>query len=567
MEKDFAEFLTELKIRAGIPDTELARRVGVDRTTIHRWSEGISKPRRTEDVSGLSLILQASPAERNTLLRLAGHPYEITEHDAQDEQVSHEFPTPVPSRGQKLELIGNQITDRTGKDMILIPAGELITGEGKDRRSVWVGAFYIDKYPVTNREYSLYVHSIKAHAFKDFDDPSPEPRVSWIVLAEMVIASSGNFMDEGIIPQTSPPGWATDEWQTWCSIYQRLKMTDSMARAWNEAEAKSKLYEQITDGVLGLLSSLKKDSKDLEKSPDYPQPKSDKSIPRWREDALEKWVRKHLCLPYGWNVQTLTYPLGKGDDPVTQITRKIAESYCRWRSEINGMEVRLPAEEEWDLAARRSDTHQQAGDNRLLSGDVWEFTSSETPGWRRFGGQAVLKRGSLKNADGVASTTDRRFYMTDKCDSDVGFRCIIPVETNGRSSVSYGEVSREQPKIVELQHGEEVLMDIPHIVAIEEGITLRRIGNLFLTNRRVIWEGGLFGVSKKTITVELSQIIRVEEPIFDIKSVRVTLRTHEAHYHFEQSGREGHAIRRILDRKPSLVVFTERVRRLIHHYN
>lgn len=47
------------------------------------------------------------------------------------------------------------ITARDGKEMIYIPAGEFLMGEGKT--PVKVAAFYIDKYPVTNAEYKRFI--------------------------------------------------------------------------------------------------------------------------------------------------------------------------------------------------------------------------------------------------------------------------------------------------------------------------------------------------------------------------------------------------------------------------
>lgn len=47
------------------------------------------------------------------------------------------------------------ITAKDGKEMIYIPAGEFLKGE--EKKPVYVEAFYIDKYPVTNAEYKKFV--------------------------------------------------------------------------------------------------------------------------------------------------------------------------------------------------------------------------------------------------------------------------------------------------------------------------------------------------------------------------------------------------------------------------
>jgi formylglycine-generating enzyme required for sulfatase activity len=42
-------------------------------------------------------------------------------------------------------------------EMILVPAGEFLMGEGDDMHSVYVAAFYVAKYPVTNTDYEPFV--------------------------------------------------------------------------------------------------------------------------------------------------------------------------------------------------------------------------------------------------------------------------------------------------------------------------------------------------------------------------------------------------------------------------
>ena len=47
------------------------------------------------------------------------------------------------------------IIARDGKEMILIPAGEFLMG--REKKTVFVPAFYIDRTPVTNAEYKAFV--------------------------------------------------------------------------------------------------------------------------------------------------------------------------------------------------------------------------------------------------------------------------------------------------------------------------------------------------------------------------------------------------------------------------
>ena len=50
-----------------------------------------------------------------------------------------------------------------------------------------------------------------------------------------------------------------------------------------------------------------------------------------------------------------SYPQGKSKHPVVYVSRKDAESYCKWLSRITGETYRLPKEEEWEAAARGRD--------------------------------------------------------------------------------------------------------------------------------------------------------------------------------------------------------------------
>ena len=57
-------------------------------------------------------------------------------------------------------------TGKDGKEMILIPAGEFEMGEGKEAHKVYLDAFYVDRYPVTNAEYQKFVAATK-HAIPE----------------------------------------------------------------------------------------------------------------------------------------------------------------------------------------------------------------------------------------------------------------------------------------------------------------------------------------------------------------------------------------------------------------
>jgi formylglycine-generating enzyme required for sulfatase activity len=54
--------------------------------------------------------------------------------------------------------------------------------------------------------------------------------------------------------------------------------------------------------------------------------------------------------PAGWNKDV--FPKGTDDYPVVNVSWQDAEAFCRWLGQKLGMNVRLPSEAEWELAAR-----------------------------------------------------------------------------------------------------------------------------------------------------------------------------------------------------------------------
>lgn len=71
--KSFSGLLSEYVERAGIPDADLARRMGVSRQTVFRWREGTTRaPRRREDLLTLARLLRLDSGERDDLLLSAG---------------------------------------------------------------------------------------------------------------------------------------------------------------------------------------------------------------------------------------------------------------------------------------------------------------------------------------------------------------------------------------------------------------------------------------------------------------------------------------------------------------
>lgn len=71
--RSFGELLTEYAARAGIGDSELARRIQVNRLTLIRWKEGVTaRPRHREDILRCAEVLRLADDERDLLLAAGG---------------------------------------------------------------------------------------------------------------------------------------------------------------------------------------------------------------------------------------------------------------------------------------------------------------------------------------------------------------------------------------------------------------------------------------------------------------------------------------------------------------
>ncbi len=73
---------------------------------------------------------------------------------------------------------------------------------------------------------------------------------------------------------------------------------------------------------------------------------TDRDVP-YREEG---WAS-----PYSWNRDSRTYHDGMDDHPVVLVSYDDAVDFCKWRSEKEGEDFRIPTEEEWEKAARGSD--------------------------------------------------------------------------------------------------------------------------------------------------------------------------------------------------------------------
>lgn len=152
------------------------------------------------------------------------------------------------------------------------------------------------------------------------------------------------------------------------------------------------------------------------------------------------------------------FPKGKGLYPVTNVSFADAEAYAKWSGK------RLPAEEEWEKAARFTDSRIYPWGNQWqkdfanvkpmigfssskpvgscpagvskygafdMSGNVWEWTTSNFMPYKgntepneNYGEKyKVIRGGGYRHSEVMAQSARRDFFAPDKTRTDVGFRC------------------------------------------------------------------------------------------------------------------------------------------------
>jgi formylglycine-generating enzyme required for sulfatase activity len=208
----------------------------------------------------------------------------------------------------------------------------------------------------------------------------------------------------------------------------------------------------------------------------YPDSRDDE-LPRRRIEVPEFFIGKYPVT----NAQYASFAkatgrkaplLGKEDHPVVNVGWRDAVAFTEWLSRQTGKPFRLPAEPEWEKAARGTDgrlwpwgnnwdpkrantseggrggttpvgQYSPGGDSPYgcadMAGNVWEWTSSLSkpypydPGDGRedlqAGGPRVVRGGSWYDSQGLARAAYRLMYNPGDFDSSFGFRVALSLSS------------------------------------------------------------------------------------------------------------------------------------------
>jgi len=175
------------------------------------------------------------------------------------------------------------------------------------------------------------------------------------------------------------------------------------------------------------------------------------------EEHRAPYVKDDWADPYNWHEYTRTHPDDKEDYPVVLVSYEDAAAFCRWRTRHEGLRddegYRLPAEKEWEKAARGNDgwaypwgdefdkercntkesgieettevTKYPEGTSPFgcldMAGNVWEWTD----GWYDEERDAKALRGGSWSADRIDTRCAYR-HRGNPVDRfiSIGFRCV-----------------------------------------------------------------------------------------------------------------------------------------------
>lgn len=303
-----------------------------------------------------------------------------------------------------------------------VAAGEFIRGsEPNDKRAyndeytterrLTLPAFSTGRYPVTNAEYRFFVED----------------------------GGYGNdrwWSDEGLKWKAGGPeahDAAIEQWMGDRAFLQSQKNLEAFLIGIGRTPATIRYWKEVT------------------------QLSEDEARKRGRQQFSRSFDR-----PAFWEDPTLNNPAR----PVVGVNWHEAEAYCRWLSAVTGQNYRLPAETQWEKAARGTDGRQypwegefdsarcNTNESRILlttpvglyrngispyevydaSGNVWEWTVDWYQAYP--GGQAsedfgerfkVVRGGSWDGDDGNARCASRGGDVPVSFTYDIGFRLLSPV--------------------------------------------------------------------------------------------------------------------------------------------
>jgi len=165
--------------------------------------------------------------------------------------------------------------------------------------------------------------------------------------------------------------------------------------------------------------------------------------PEWRPDQLEELERSGMVDgEYLADFDTSIPPGGRRPDTgVTAVSWYAANAFCAWLTgklpdSFAGWEVRLPAEAEWEYAAKSAQQWEGRGGIIAMEGGAWEwcaepyaplpFIAAPPEAIAAVGSpERPVRGGSWLNAAGSTDVETRAFLPPATCSSFVSFRPVI----------------------------------------------------------------------------------------------------------------------------------------------